>query len=349
MSDGSDSSLKSEKASPFKLLEARRKGLVVKSVEVSSLAVFFVLWLLLSSVLVSFFVEFGQLSGLVFQSVASGSGLSVLSFAVSSVLVLLAVFFVPLVVVVVFVSLVQSGPVFSWVPLKPDFQRINPVKGLKQFFSVKKLFELGKVFLKLGLFVGVSGLVLWGIFPQLVSLLSVSPLVSALAFLGFWGQLLGVVLGALAVVALVDWLFVRWAFLRELRMSRYEVQEEVKRRDGDPKVKAKRKQLEKELRKKAGSLAKVPDADAIITNPVHLAVLVKYDPVCMGAPKVIGKGAGDQVEAFKLAAVQFGVPVFAVPSLARDLFRVGVGCEVPEGCYLGVAKVLRRVFDGRGG
>jgi len=148
---------------------------------------------------------------------------------------------------------------------------------------------------------------------------------------------------------LVDWLFVRWEFHRQLRMSRYELKEEVKRRDGDPSIKAKRKQLERELRKQAGSLAKVPDADAIVTNPVHLAVLIKYDPVCMGAPKVIGKGAGVQVEAFKLAAAQFRVPVFAVPKLARYLFRVGVGCEVPESCYLGVARVLRSVFDSREG
>jgi flagellar biosynthetic protein FlhB len=131
-------------------------------------------------------------------------------------------------------------------------------------------------------------------------------------------------------------------------MSRRELKEEVKRREGDPRVRAKRRELQKEAVKRAGSLAKVPEADVLITNPTHLAVALKYRRGTMIAPQVVAKGTGELVDRMKQIARKHRVPIVENKSLARKLFKkVELDQGIPEALYPAVAKILVWVFASR--
>ena len=128
-------------------------------------------------------------------------------------------------------------------------------------------------------------------------------------------------------------------------LIRREIKDEVKRREGDPQIRAKRRELQKEAVKRAGSLSKVPEADVLITNPTRLAVALKYQRATMIAPQVIAKGAGELAAKMKLVAREHGVPVVENKSLARNLFRkVALEQGIPEVLYPAVAKILVWVF-----
>ncbi len=153
---------------------------------------------------------------------------------------------------------------------------------------------------------------------------------------------------ALLVVALIDLLYTRWDYARQMRMSRREIKEEVKRREGDPHVRAKLRELQKEAAKRAGSLQRVPEADVLITNPTHLAVALRYERHEMAAPVVLAKGAGEHAARMRELAGRHRVAVVEDRPLARALYRgVGVDQAIPEEFYPAVAGILARVFRAR--
>ena len=131
-------------------------------------------------------------------------------------------------------------------------------------------------------------------------------------------------------------------------MTRKELKDEIKRSKGDPHVGAKRRELEKELRQRSKSLSNVPDADLIITNPTHYAIVLKYDRTTMIAPVVTGKGTGEMAQAIKQAAYRHNIPVIRSPLLARSLYRkTKMESAISQEFYVGVAKVLRQAYETR--
>lgn len=353
MAEPSDGQERTEPATPFKLEEARKQGQVAKSMEFNSLVALslvllaslsFGIWGLRETMGLSarLFNEAGRahvhpryLFGL-FEQVAERF------FYILSPLVLLVM------VGGVVAGLVQTGPVFSFRPLKPDFKRLNPVEGFKRVFSMRSLFEAGKSLIKLAIVGFVTYLAVKAFIPELMGLLQRHPAAYPAFVVQHVGLLLFFLVLGLLAVALFDLGFTRWEYLKKMRMSRRELREEHKRREGDPQVRSKRRELQRALRKKVASTSRVKDADVLITNPTHVAVALQYERGKMPAPRVISKGAGDVALKMRALAFRHRVPVVEDPPLARRLFRsVELDEFIPEELYPVVGGVLRGILQAR--
>jgi flagellar biosynthetic protein FlhB len=336
---------RTEQPTPFKLKEARDRGAVAKSVELTSVAVLFAfigllyiagrsLWerqLRLDTALLS------QAHRLDFSESAATAWLSGV---LIDTLGLLAPVFLVLVAAGILAVLVQTGPVFSFHPLKPDFDRINPASGLKRLLSPRLLFEAAKSLIKLALFGYVLYAIIESLLPALLGLAQIHPAAYARIGLETVGAALFKLALVMLVIALLDTGYVRWDFMRRMMMSRRELREEHKRREGDPKVRERIRALHREMRKRAGALKRVPEADVLITNPQHLAVALLYRREDMAAPQVIAKGAGELAQHMKRLAQRHGVPIMQNRPLARELWRAALDDAVPQPAYPAVARVL---------
>jgi flagellar biosynthetic protein FlhB len=250
-----------------------------------------------------------------------------------------------IVVAGIFASLVQTGPVFSFEPLKPDFDRINPASGLKRLFSTRLLFEALKNLIKLGLFATAIYAILDSLMPLVFGLVQTDPLAYSRIGLDTVIGLLFKLALVMLVIALLDFGYVRWDYAKRMMMSRRELREELKRREGDPKIRARIRELQREMRKRAKALRRVPEADVLITNPSHLAVALRYRREEMTAPQVLAKGAGDIAERMKRLARRHSVPIVENRPLARLLFLKGVlDAPIPQAAYAETARVLAWVY-----
>lgn len=348
-----DSSEKTEKATPHKLREAARKGMAAKSQDVNSLLIMSAGVILMYVVGVSLIHRSFSLS----REILSQAGraefelsqiMAWTSYVFESGLTILAAYVAPLLVIVVVGSLLQTGPMFSFFPLKPDIQRLNPVNGFKRIFSVRTLIELLKSLLKIVAMGLVVYFTLIEYLPKYFGLMSRPPSAYIDFFINSAGVLILRLLLVLAAIALVDLVFVRWEYNKKLRMSKKEVKDEHKRFDGDPLIRQRQRELARELLEKSKSLSNVKDADVVITNPTHYAVAIKYDRGSMVAPKVVSRGAGPLAAAIRQMAGSLQVPVIELPPLARRLYRnTNVGAYIRESEYLEVAAILRRIYAGR--
>ncbi len=342
---------RTEPATPTKLREAKKKGQVSKSLEVNSL------FILAFGVAVSYLLGQGMVArqlALSHELLANahqvlldpGQTLALFEYTVKQILEIFWPALAALMVVAVVMNMAQTGPVFSFFPLKPDMSRVNPVNGFKRLFSSRLLYESLKTLIKLALLAGVLYFAIAALLPSLIGLLDRHP-DSYTGFLAANANLLILKLMAvLLVVALLDLLYTRWEYAKKMRMSRREIKEEVKRREGDPKIRAKIRELQREAAKRAGSLRRVPEADVLITNPTHLAVALVYKRGSMLAPQVVAKGAGDLAGRMREVARLHQVPVVENKRLARKLFQsVGIDEPIGEDLYPLVAKILVKVLN----
>ena len=230
---------------------------------------------------------------------------------------------------------------------KPN--RIDPLKGIKRIFSVKGLVELLKSILKVVLLFGVAIAVLYSQIPSLIQLTH-KDLNSALASgLDNFPLLLGAMLVVLAVIGAIDYFWQRHVHIKQLRMSKQEVKDEYKQTEGSPEVKAKIRRMQMETAQNAGrqqaALEDVPQATAIITNPTHFAVALKYDVGSPEAPKILAMGRGYMAQKIIEKGKDSRITVFRSPLLARALFYTGeIGAEISEQLYQAVAVVLAYLY-----
>jgi flagellar biosynthesis protein FlhB len=234
---------------------------------------------------------------------------------------------------------------FSAGALMPQFSRLNPANGLKRVFSARGLVELGKGIAKV-MVVAITGWVLLrGLTPQLMGLSS-EPLPGAIghaaSLAGY--SLLMLVLG-LAIIAAFDVPFQLWQHAKELRMTREQVREEYKESEGSPETRGRIREAQRAL-SRGRMLQDVPTADVVITNPTHFAVALRYDESRMRAPVVVAKGTELLALKIREIAAENGVPVVEAPPLARALHKsVEIGREVPAALYVTVAQVLTYVYQ----
>lgn len=340
---------RTEEATPRRREEARRRGQIVKSRELSSVAI-------LSTGLLSFFL----LSFLFFHQY-----LFIIRFSFSSferellpsellylfktlflaLMKFLFPFFLLLTLSAIVVYLLQTGGgVFTTEVLSPKWERIDPVEGFRRLFSFTSLFELTKSLLKLAIICGVSYWILCQNFDRILKLLGGDSFYLFYSIKAILKDLLGKLLFILFFLAVLDWLYARWDVERKLRMTREELKEELKQTEGDPWVKARIRQKQRELSRRR-MLAEVPKADVVITNPEHYAVALKYEMGKMPAPQVIAKGVDFLALKIKEIAKKHGVPIYEDPPLAQILYKkVEVGEYIPEELYQVVAKVLAYVY-----
>jgi len=335
---------RTEQATPFKLEEARKQGQVAKSLDFNSLVMILGLLGLAMIWGASAWRELGQISQDLFTSSAqlaitpdnSGWMPGVLRAFIS----LLAPVLLVGVVLAVLANLVQTGPIFSFHPLKPKGERINPVAGFKRVFSKKMLFDAAKSLLKLLILGGVAVAFFFALWPSLMVPQSADTgLVqqwfgeNAVALMFRLGM-------ALVLIGLLDLMYTRHKFREDMMMSRRELKEEVKRREGDPLIRAKLRELQRENLKQAAAVKRVPEADVLITNPEHLAIALRYERGVMAAPVLLARGSDSWAAEMRAVARRHGIPIYERKPLARLLFRQGqVGQPIPADSYLDVARI----------
>jgi flagellar biosynthetic protein FlhB len=241
-------------------------------------------------------------------------------------------------------TVAQVGLQFTGKRIMPDLSKMSPASGLQRIFSTKGLFDLLKAVVKIALIGWLS----WKIIRQSEGSIIAMSGASPREMLSITGReiarLVGWVTGVLSVLAAFDYWWQRRQHHQSLRMTRSEVKDEARQSEGDPKIKGRLKRAYQEI-VKSRSMADVPTADVIITNPVHLAVALKYLPGQMGAPRVVAKGAEGMAQKIKEVARKHGVPIMERRSLARALFRsVPVGGEIPATLYRAIAEILAYVY-----
>jgi len=341
---------RSEPATPYKLREARKRGQVAKSIEVNSFAA------LCGAMGILYFLgeRLGQgqlelsarLLGNAHRVVLEGPSAAALFEMLAYDLIGI---YWPIIAIAVTVAIAanifQTGPIFSFFPIKPDIQRLNPVQGLKRLFSKRLVFEAVKTLVKFTI-LGVAVYQSIATFlPKILTLIDMPPQSYSHFLLTHGRQLMFHLLLLLLLVALFDLAYNRWDFAQRMRMSRRELKEEVKRREGDPQIRAKLRQLQKEAVQRAKALQRVPEADVLITNPQHLAVALHYDGQTMMAPQVIAKGAGELALKMRQVASRHHIPIVENRTLARKLFRhTGIDEDVPEELYPVVARLMSWVL-----
>ena len=255
----------------------------------------------------------------------------------------------PIMLMMYFIAIVSTvlsgGMVFSFGMVAPKFSKLNPLSGLQRIFGTKALIELGKAIVK---FLVVGGILLLQVSNHMDELLSLAnmDLNQALAIAGklivdacFWLAM------GLVLIALADVPIQQYQVHKKLMMSRQEVRDEMKDSEGRPEVKQKIKQRQREMANNK-MMAKVKDADVVITNPQHFAVALAYDPNGEGAPILLAKGSDEMARRIREEAQAHAVELFPAPELARALyFTTQVDEPIPEGLYHAVAQVIAYVFS----
>lgn len=349
MSEGAEQD-KSEQATPFKLMRAREKGSVARGTDLGFLtglaALTGYLWIMGPGLA----GEVGHAAAdalIVSPHVAGGANeiLEVAGLVLARVSGPLAGMAGTIFLAVLLLELVQTGVVFTAEPLKPDFSRLNPGKGLKRLFTLKLLIETVKNVAKMAAYVMVAWFVLRSALDTgAAAITDGRSLLGAMAAAGF--KLLACFIGVALVFAALDQMIARRQFLKQMRMSRRELRREHRDREGEPRIKQRRKQLHAEFTKASEGLRNVRGADVVITNPTHIAVALRYDPATMTAPRLVASGANNFAARIKRLAFIYGVVVVEDKPLARELFRTcALNQPVPETCYRKVADVylaLRR-------
>ncbi len=352
MADKNDQE-RTEKPTAKKLAKAREKGQVAKSAEVST--AFIILcasgvllaagpWMLgsLTELMQGVFQNLGTLN------LKGESGRTFLMEIFLRFLIVTAPIMLAVTVVGIAANLIQVGFLFTLEPLSPKLSKFNPITGMKKFVSLRSLTELTKSMLKILYIGGIAWWVIQGELEVLPSLIDMS-VGQILGFIGVASlKVMFYVAGAMLVLAALDFTYQRWQHNKDLMMTKQEVKDEYKQVEGDPKVKSRIRQVQREMASRR-MMSAVPDADVVITNPTHLAIAIKYDAQEMFAPQIVAKGAGQVAERIKAIAMENNVPVVENKPLARTLFKsTEVDDYVPADLYRAVAEVLAYVYRLKG-
>jgi flagellar biosynthetic protein FlhB len=350
MAENEDGQEKTEEPTSKRLDDAKKKGQIARSKELNTLAI----TLIGGMVLVGMSGSMGEgLSGimsanLTIPRVDMFDPLAMTRRLIASIqdaLLMLAPFFVVMVVVAVLSSIALGGVSFSGEAMTPKLSKMNPLKGFKRLFSMKGLVELAKAMAKFFLVGGATALVLWLTLDSFIGLsgMALAPAISELVNLIGWAFVL--ISSTLILVAAVDVPFQLWDHKRQLKMTRQETREEMKDTEGRPEVRGRIRQLQREMATRR-MMDEVPKADVIVTNPTHYAVALRYNQLRMNAPVVVAKGSELIAANIRRVGAEHAVPVIESPALARAIyFHTELGEPIPAGLYLAVARILAYVFQ----
>lgn len=343
---------RSERASEKRREDFRKKGQVAQSREVQTAAMMTGMALLWYAYGASFWHSLNdlltQLLGLVdgFE-LTPATTVTLFGFLLGRLALLLWPILLLGLLIGFFSSFLQIGWLLTSKPLIPDLSKLDPIQGMKRFFSMRSLVELLKSLAKI-LLVG------W------VAYLTVRPELEAAtmlvdmevgATLNFLERISGLVLlrscGVLTLLAAADFLFVRWEMEEKMKMTKQEQKEEFKETEGDPFLKARIRSLQMQLARRR-MMAEVPKADVVITNPTHLSVALSYQRGSMDAPVVVAKGADKVAMRIREIAGENQVPLVENVPVARALYQLKLGEMVPDEMFQAVAEILAYVYNLKG-
>ena len=341
---------RTEPASPKRLEQAREEGDVPRSRELSTCTILLAagasLWTMGDSLIRH--LNHNLISGLslereviydpnlLFSKIAGGLLEVLIAFAPIAVLLMIVALASPLLI---------GGWLFSAKALQPNFTRMNPISGIANMFSARAGVELLKAVIK----TLIVGSVAWVVVMNQKEAMFGLPLESLRIGIGHVGHMIGVcflsIVGALVLIAAIDAPYQMWQYADKLKMTHQEVIQESKEANGNPQIKAKIRQQQREMARRR-MMSEIPTADVIVTNPTHFAVALKYTEGGMGAPKVIAKGADAVAAKIRELGKEHNIPLLEAPPLARALYKhTELGDEIPEALYTAVAEVLAYVFQ----
>ncbi len=346
---------KTEKATPKKREDARKKGQVLQSKDISNAVVLTAIFLAIKVMGRYLYGEISSFFVYVFENypaLLEDTSINSISVIYKDVLFLFLKVAGPLLaiglVLGVIVSAMQVGSVFTLETLKPQFNKINPLNGFKRIFSIKSVAELFKSLAK----VAVIGYIAYtGIVAELYNFAKLMHMdvMSIAAYIG--DTSINVALRiciALIILGVIDYAYQWWQYEKDLKMTKHEVKEEYKQTEGNPEIKQKIKQKQREISMRR-MMNDIPQADVVITNPTHFAVAIKYDIKVAPAPVVIAKGQDFIALRIKEIAKENKVEVVENKPLARTLFStVEIGESIPPDLFQAVAEILAFVYSLKG-
>lgn len=352
MADQNSDQEKTEKATPKKRSDARKKGQVAKSQELASVAV------LLACLVVFYFGSYDMVEkmldimrGLFVESAEFDINCNniqhlLIGFA-NKIFILLFPLLLAVFSMALLVNFFQVGFVLSAESIQPKLSKIDPIAGFQRLFSIRSLVELVKNVFKILIIAFLVYMTIKGEIRNFIPLSdqSIGEILVYIGKLSF--KIVFRTCLLLIILAIFDYLYQRWEFEKNLKMSKQEVKDELKQAEGDPIIKARIKRLQREAAKKR-MMASIPKADVVITNPTHLAVAIHYDQSKMSAPKLVAKGKGYVAEKIKKIATENNVPIVENRALAQILYKiVNVDEAIPTNLYKAVAEVLAFVYNTR--
>lgn len=350
MAEESSGQEKTEQPSAKRLDDAKQKGQVPRSRELTTVVVLIasaVAMMFMGERLLRSLTEVMQVSFSFSRSLIFDTGMLVnqLWLGVSIVAFDLGIFLAVTLIAALAAPALMGGWNFSGQAMAPKPEKLDPIKGLKRIFGPQGLIELAKALGKFLLVGGIATFILWGLRAQLLTLgkQEVNVAMTELASLILWVFLL--ICSSLILIAMIDVPFQKWNHIRQLRMTKQEVKDEHKETDGSPEVKGRIRRMQIQLSQQR-MMQDVPNADVVITNPTHYAVALRYDQSKNGAPVLVAKGADLVAQQIRLIADQHQVPVVSAPPLTRAVYySTEIGQEIPSGLYIAVAQVLAFVFQ----
>lgn len=340
---------KTEKATPRKLQKARTEGQVARSMELNSVII------VTFGFLTIYFLGpmlFDRIGGLMTHSFSQAPYMVITPARVAKVfsnnMMTYALIVGPILLIVgIFayaINVSQVGFMLSIKSIEPKLDRFNIVKGFGRVFSKRSMIHMIRDIFKTAVIAIVAYQTISGWMPDIIQIGDQSA-AKIMSVLGRLALMLALKISAvLLVLAFFDFAFQRWDFANKQKMTKQEVKEEMKDTDGNPLLKSRIRQVQREMARQR-MMSEIPDADVVVTNPTHIAVALKYNLSEMSAPKVVAKGQRLIAEKIKQIAKEHGIPVVENKPLARSLFKlVDVGNFIPAELYRTVAEVLAHIY-----
>lgn len=344
-----DSGEKTEEPTPHKLREAREKGQVAKSKDLTTAILLMVSFFALKASSVHVWETIMQLVNVSFDFMGTDFTPSVAGYLLELVMKTFLMAMMPLfitnIIAVLLVELLQTQFLFSFGPLEPKLEKLNPIEGFKKFFTLKQYVELVKSVIKMTVVV----LLIWNVLKDKLEMILLSQQMALMQVMAFTGELVMKVIVRVGIfyliIAVLDYVYQHYEHMKGLKMSKKEIKDEYKRLEGDPTVKRRQREAQRQMAQ-GRQMGAVPEADVVVTNPIHVAIAIKYQHNKMKAPKVVAKGKRlVAAEIRRVAELNF-IPIVENPPLARSLYDVtDVGSYIPPNYYRAVAQILAFVYN----
>ncbi len=340
---------RTEQATAKRREDFRKKGQVAQSKEINTAALLSVMLLMWYFYAASFWQKLAWMVHHLLEQtchliITPLTVMQLLLFSAKNAAMLLMPLFLTVLVVGFLASYLQIGWLFTTEPLKPDFSKLDPVKGAGRFISKRSLVELLKSLAKVLLVGFVAYKTVFDQFGNALYLVDMD-VVETLKYVGSVSlSVLFRCCGVMLLLALLDFLFVRWEMEEKMKMTKQEQKEEFKESEGDPQLKARVRSLQQEMARNR-MMTEVPKADVVITNPTHLSVAIRYEQGKMDAPQVVAKGADHLALKIREVAREHNIPLVENVAVARVLYKVDLGAVVPEHMFKAVAEILAYVYS----
>ena len=341
---------RTEEATPRRKQEARKKGQVPRSTELNSVIVLLALFVILNFFgrwfyreLITYMEQYLSPDELNTELSDSNLGDLLIRHGVMFLRLFLPLGLGALLIGLV-INLIQVGPMFTLEPLRPKFNKLNPVAGLQRLFSPHGFVELAKSLIKLTIVAYFAYTTIRQHLFLFLDMVRQTPFDVAMAVWRIIYQVAIKICVFLLALAILDYLYQRWEYRKSLRMTKREVKDEFKQTEGNPQIKNKIRQRQREIAMRR-MMQEVPKADVVITNPTHLAIALKYDSSKMSAPVVVAKGEGFIAQKIKEIATANDVVLVENRPLAQALYKtVDIGEMIPANLFQAVAEVLAYVY-----